>query len=400
MWWMPENFPSEVISHVHIFRSERKHHLFHKISKYSEKDQKKSIWRATGTRRRWSTSQTRRCLWNCKVKMKTCLKKGNIFHFICHVSGWGVDHARDARSDDGHLDQHGRQVKIPRFFLQFFQGQVKIPCFFCNFSKDANTKLFWTLTQNRFLSSLQNEWGEQICWLWIPPGSSTSPTGCTETWGSTTSLTPGALIAKNVKRLLIDPAKQSGTSYSSLMLRNPKLTGQIFFGGLIQAGGPVKVVEDKEMSVQPQVQMTITCLRKDTIMILPSDPICKRQEDWGRPTDVAGRCADVPRPKRLCKCVFLYFRIVQVAVCIGSMVYLCFSAFMFVFVCVWSPHLYSSQLSLDGKRLYVTSSLFSPWDKQFYPDMCSKVGGIHISELELPNALFKMPNTDGYIQIL
>ena len=63
------------------------------------------------------------------------------------------------------------------------------------------------------------------------------------------------------------------------MFRNPKLTGQIFFGGLIQAGGPVKVVEDKEMSVQPQVQMTITCPRKDIIMILYSDPICKRQED-------------------------------------------------------------------------------------------------------------------------
>ena len=27
------------------------------------------------------------------------------------------------------------------------------------------------------------------------------------------------------------------------------------------------------------------------------------------------------------------------------------------------------QLSLDGRRLYVTSSLFSPWDEQFYPDM-------------------------------
>lgn len=27
------------------------------------------------------------------------------------------------------------------------------------------------------------------------------------------------------------------------------------------------------------------------------------------------------------------------------------------------------QLSLDGKRLYVTNSLFSPWDKQFYPEM-------------------------------
>lgn len=27
------------------------------------------------------------------------------------------------------------------------------------------------------------------------------------------------------------------------------------------------------------------------------------------------------------------------------------------------------QLSLDGKRLYVTTSLLSPWDKQFFPDM-------------------------------
>lgn len=30
------------------------------------------------------------------------------------------------------------------------------------------------------------------------------------------------------------------------------------------------------------------------------------------------------------------------------------------------------QLSLDGKRLYVTTSLFSVWDKQFYPDLVSK----------------------------
>jgi len=27
------------------------------------------------------------------------------------------------------------------------------------------------------------------------------------------------------------------------------------------------------------------------------------------------------------------------------------------------------QLSLDGKRLYVTNSLYSAWDKQFYPDV-------------------------------
>lgn len=30
------------------------------------------------------------------------------------------------------------------------------------------------------------------------------------------------------------------------------------------------------------------------------------------------------------------------------------------------------QLSLDGKRLFVTSSLFSVWDNQFYPDMANK----------------------------
>lgn len=33
-----------------------------------------------------------------------------------------------------------------------------------------------------------------------------------------------------------------------------------------------------------------------------------------------------------------------------------------------------TQLSLDGKRLYVTNSLYSPWDKQFYPDLAQKVG--------------------------
>jgi selenium-binding protein 1 len=27
------------------------------------------------------------------------------------------------------------------------------------------------------------------------------------------------------------------------------------------------------------------------------------------------------------------------------------------------------QLSLDGKRLYVTNSLYSPWDNQFYPQI-------------------------------
>ena len=34
------------------------------------------------------------------------------------------------------------------------------------------------------------------------------------------------------------------------------------------------------------------------------------------------------------------------------------------------------QLSLDGKRLYATNSLFSSWDKQFYPELVEQ--GSHL----------------------
>ncbi|KAH7694980.1 Protein Y37A1B.5 b, partial [Aphelenchoides avenae] len=36
------------------------------------------------------------------------------------------------------------------------------------------------------------------------------------------------------------------------------------------------------------------------------------------------------------------------------------------------PHML--QLSLDGKRLYVTTSLYTPWDHQFYPNLVKKGG--------------------------
>jgi len=80
--------------------------------------------------------------------------------------------------------------------------------------------------------------------------------------------------------------------------RNPKLTGQLFLGGSVQRGGPITVVKDQELSVQPDVRFANG----------------KRIEG---------------APQML-------------------------------------------QLSLDGKRLYVTTSLFAPWDKQFYPNMCKK----------------------------
>jgi len=39
------------------------------------------------------------------------------------------------------------------------------------------------------------------------------------------------------------------------------------------------------------------------------------------------------------------------------------------------------QLSLDGKRLYVTNSLFSTWDQQFYPDLANQ--GSHILQIDV-----------------
>ncbi|KAK9814393.1 hypothetical protein WJX72_005141 [[Myrmecia] bisecta] len=41
------------------------------------------------------------------------------------------------------------------------------------------------------------------------------------------------------------------------------------------------------------------------------------------------------------------------------------------------------QLSLDGKRLYVTNSLFGPWDKQFYPDLATK--GSYMLQIDVNN---------------
>jgi methanethiol oxidase len=83
---------------------------------------------------------------------------------------------------------------------------------------------------------------------------------------------------------------------------HPKLTGQVFLGGVLLSDLEVKVIEDVEMTQQP-------------------DPVF-----------IKGRRLE-GGPQML-------------------------------------------QLSLDGKRLYVSSSLFSPWDKQFYPEMVKKGGTI------------------------
>jgi len=48
------------------------------------------------------------------------------------------------------------------------------------------------------------------------------------------------------------------------------------------------------------------------------------------------------------------------------------------------------QLSLDGKRLYITPSLFSVWDKQFYPDLCLNGGAILQIDVDTENGGMKV----------
>jgi len=50
------------------------------------------------------------------------------------------------------------------------------------------------------------------------------------------------------------------------------------------------------------------------------------------------------------------------------------------------------QLSLDGKRLYVTTSLYTPWDKQFYPDMVAAGSLLYMIDVDTENGGMQLNN--------
>ena len=52
------------------------------------------------------------------------------------------------------------------------------------------------------------------------------------------------------------------------------------------------------------------------------------------------------------------------------------------------PQMY--QLSLDGKRMYVTTSLFSTWDNQFYPEIRTNGGVMLIIDCDVKNGGMKI----------
>lgn len=53
------------------------------------------------------------------------------------------------------------------------------------------------------------------------------------------------------------------------------------------------------------------------------------------------------------------------------------------------------QLSVDGSRLYVTTSLYSPWDKQFYPELVKK--GACLLQLDVNNKKGGMEVNENFL---
>ena len=54
------------------------------------------------------------------------------------------------------------------------------------------------------------------------------------------------------------------------------------------------------------------------------------------------------------------------------------------------------QLSLDGKRLYVTTSLFSTWDNQFYPEIRTNGGCMLMVDCDTENGGMEI-NPDFFV---
>ncbi|MCI00114.1 selenium-binding protein 1-like [Trifolium medium] len=107
-------------------------------------------------------------------------------------------------------------------------------------------------------------------------------------------------------------------------VKNPKLTGQIWVGGLLQKGSPIVAVkEDGEtwQSDVPEIQIYVA----PTLQTVKMSGVQHGNKLRGGPQMI--------------------------------------------------------QLSLDGKRLYVTNSLFSTWDKQFYPKLVEQ--GSHILQIDV-----------------
>lgn len=104
---------------------------------------------------------------------------------------------------------------------------------------------------------------------------------------------------------------------------------QVFLGGSIVSDGPVKVLEDPEEQPRPRIVQV------------------RRSSDVGVLPDYLTPCPLCPSLSPLPPCSPQGRRVPG------------------------GPQML--QLSLDGLRLYVTTSLYSGWDKQFYPDMVKLV---------------------------
>lgn len=114
---------------------------------------------------------------------------------------------------------------------------------------------------------------------------------------------------------------------------------QVFVGGSILRGGPVTVCRDEELKCQPEPLV----IKVSAAASAPRHPL-----DFG-----SALCFAAPAFAHLLK------ERSQQRHC--------------SLLCLQCKRVYGGpakiQLSVDGKRLYVTNSFYSTWDKQFYPNV-------------------------------
>lgn len=184
---------------------------------------------------------------------------------------------------------------------------------------DLGTTGGWLPLETRFVHNPNEPHGYVGCALsstifhinvksgqWTATQVITVPPKTVEKWWVGLTQMPGVitdiLISMDDKYLYFSNWVHGDIRQYDITIRNkPKLVGQLFVGGSIVQGGPVKVINDTEC------------------------------------------------PKLNCQPKPLYVKGVRIE---------------------GGPQML--QLSLDGRRLYVTTSLYSHWDKQFYPELLKK----------------------------
>lgn len=148
---------------------------------------------------------------------------------------------------------------------------------------------------------------------------------------------------------------------------NPVLTGQVWVGGLIRKGGNVFVEEESGETWQSTVP--------DVQVLMPLHKFHKFRHHFLVFFVIAVSWRSIEKREEL----NIIGEIEKEDTAVFRITYLV--AMVQGTELRGGPQMI--QLSLDGKRLYVSNSLFSAWDNQFYPSMVEK--GSHMLQIDVDN---------------